>query len=393
MFESVLFECMFEALMLYNSSSFFMKKFFVATIFSAIAFCSFAQTFSQQDKIALEIPQSATNTTTGISQYIKSKFSSDSDRVRALFVWVANNINYDVDKVRFKKLQERTTVNDVLKTRLAVCQGYSELLSQLIKECGFNSVVIAGYTKQQDGSFAILAHAWVAAEIDKSWYLFDPTWAAGTVNDFVFTRRFSLQYYKLTPQQMIADHMPFDQLYQFSNYPLQYDDFNNGKIVFNTSKPYFNYVDTLNAYNKLDTLNQFKAVARRIVKAGDKNQLVHDYLKVLTKNQNMGDSRIGYDGAVVEFKKAMEIFNNYIAVKNKRFATIADGKEIEKMIEDVLLHFNNAKQLIEPVTGANDEQKRIISNFNNSLYGFYRRVDEEKIFVKNYLQKKGSPRP
>ncbi|HEX8333365.1 MAG TPA: transglutaminase domain-containing protein, partial [Segetibacter sp.] len=206
-----------------------MKKSLVTTtIFLLFTYIGYCQLLTPQDKLALQIPQQQTYSTTGISSYVKNNFASDSERVRALFVWVANNINYDVEKVRLKKVQERTTVEDVLKTRMAICQGYAELLIALNKECNINSILVSGYTKQQNGSISELPHAWVAAEVNNNWYLFDPTWAAGTVKDFQFTRMFSNRFYKKLPDEMIKDHMPFDPMYQFLNYTLLYDEFNKG---------------------------------------------------------------------------------------------------------------------------------------------------------------------
>ena len=361
------------------------KSTIIAVLFSLFTCAAFSQ-LSPQDKLALQIPAEQTYSTTGISSYVKNNFSTDSARVRALFVWVANNIRYDVEKIRLKKIQERTTVQDVLKTRMGVCQGYAELLVALNKACNINSVLVPGYTKKQDGSIAELSHAWVATEVNSKWYLFDPTWAAGMVNDFKFTPTFSNRYYKLAPEEMIKDHMPFDPMYQFLNHTLSYNEFNRGNTGINTGKPYFNYVDTINTYNRMDSLDQFINTARRISKNGEKNQMILDMVQVLNKNQTSGESKIGFEGAVAEYKRATELFNKYIDHKNKRFSLIKDNRELEQMIDGVLEHFNAAKAMIEPVVAMTEDQKRSLASFNSNFYNFYRRVDEEKIFVKNYIK-------
>jgi hypothetical protein len=363
-----------------------MKKTLIAlSSYLLFAYTGLSQLISPQDKLALQIPEQQTYTTTGISSYVKSNFTSDSDRVRAIFVWVANNINYDVEKVRLKKIQERTTIEDVLRSRKAVCQGYSELFVALNKECNINSTLISGYTKMPDGSISELSHAWVAAEINNKWYLFDPTWAAGMVKDFQFTRMFSNRFYKKLPEEMIKDHMPFDPMYQFLNHTVSFDEFNKGNTAINTSKPYFSYTDTIKAYNKLDTLSKFVSVARRINKNGERNQLVYDFVKLLNKNQDIGQSKMGFEGAVASFKKSTDLFNSYIDHKNKRFSAVSN-KEIQEMIDGILEHFNAAKEMIQPVNAVNDEQKRTLKSFNDNLYSFYRRVDEEKIFLKTFLK-------
>jgi hypothetical protein len=250
--------------------------------------------------------------------------------------------------------------------------------------------LVSGYTKKPDGSISDLSHAWVATEINNQWYLFDPTWAAGTVNDFRFTRMFNDRFYKKLPEEMIKDHMPFDPMYQFLNHTFLYDEFNKGNTTTNTSKPFFNYVDTISAYKRMDTLSQFVSVARRINKNGEKNQLVFDMVRFLNKNQNIGESKLGFEGAVLRFKQATELFNGYIDHKNKRFSA-TNNKEIQQMIDDVLEHFNAAKVMLEPVTATTEDQKRVLASFNTNFYNFYRRVDEEKIFLKTYLKANSSP--
>jgi len=362
-----------------------MKKFIITAGILILSGYTGVCQIPTQDKLALEIPQANTYSTNGISSYVKEHFSSDSNRVRALFVWVSNNISYDVEKLRAKNQQGKATINDVLKTRKAVCQGYSELFVALCNECNIRAIFVPGYTKLPNGSLADLSHAWVAAEINKKWYLFDPTWAAGSVKDYQFTRNFSNRYYNLLPEEMIKDHMPFDPMYQFMNYPFMYDEFNKGSTSINTSKPFFNYADTISLYNSLDTLNQFISSARRINRNGEKNQMIYEMVQVLNKNQQSGESKIGFDEAATQFKQAINLFNRYIDYKNKRFSSIKN-EEIQQMIDSVLLHIKTAYSMLAPVISNSEENKRALQNINSDLSKFYARVEEENTFLKTYLQ-------
>ncbi len=49
------------------------------------------------DKIALQVPDSLTTTTSGIAEYINSNFSNQKDKSRAIFIWIANNVRYDIE--------------------------------------------------------------------------------------------------------------------------------------------------------------------------------------------------------------------------------------------------------------------------------------------------------
>src|SRR5687768_4634767 len=161
----------------------------------------FSQHLTAHDSLALAIPSSSTKTLSDFASYISDHFTSDSSKVRAIFVWIANNISYNVKKSSSREsLKQRQPVDDVLRTRSAVCQGYADLFHELGKQCGIKAIVINGYTKQQ-GLIDRISHAWIGAEINRQWFLFDPTWAAGYVQNNKFVKRFSEQYFMVMPSE------------------------------------------------------------------------------------------------------------------------------------------------------------------------------------------------
>ena len=58
-----------------------------------------ANEFAATDKKALQIPDSLTVTTSGISKYMTTNFITGKERARAIFVWVASSIQYDIDNM------------------------------------------------------------------------------------------------------------------------------------------------------------------------------------------------------------------------------------------------------------------------------------------------------
>ena len=112
-----------------------MAKFLPAfLLFHIINLSVYSQGTISPDDVVLKIPQGSTYATSGIVDYIKQNFSSDTSRLRAIYVWVTNNINYDIAKVRARNANipgVRQPVEDVLKTRNAVCQGYADLFVEL----------------------------------------------------------------------------------------------------------------------------------------------------------------------------------------------------------------------------------------------------------------------
>ena len=182
--------------------------------------------YAQQsiDLQASSIPAADCISIDALSAYIRQNFSSDTARVHAIYSWVANNISYDVARFQARDKSNGAplpTAAEALSSGTAVCQGYSDLFIALCKGAGIEALRIGGYTKQQ-GKVSEIAHAWVAALLDGTWYLFDPTWGAGSVRNEVFVKRYNNRFFKVAPIKFIEDHMPCDPLFQFLSYPLSH---------------------------------------------------------------------------------------------------------------------------------------------------------------------------
>ena len=55
----------------------------------------------------------------------------------------------------------------------------------LVKEAGMDAYVIDGYNRR-DGALLPDPHEWCAAKVSGKWYMFDPTWGAGFVENYQF---------------------------------------------------------------------------------------------------------------------------------------------------------------------------------------------------------------
>jgi len=119
-------------------------------------------------------------------------FKTEVEKVRAIYYWIAVNINYDYKGYYSQNENEYTwLVNDVLKKRIAVCSGYSNLFKTLCDDAKISSKVIEGY------SGPVLEHAWNVVRIDCKWYLLDVTWGSTLNNDY---------YFLCPPEYFINDH-------------------------------------------------------------------------------------------------------------------------------------------------------------------------------------------
>lgn len=82
---------------------------------------------------------------------------------------------------------------------------------------GLDVVVVDGYAKGYGyvvGNTTQINHAWNVVKINNKWYLIDPTWGAGNINNGQFNRQFNPYYFATPPKQFIFDHFPVENEWQ-----------------------------------------------------------------------------------------------------------------------------------------------------------------------------------
>jgi hypothetical protein len=352
--------------------------------------------FAAIDKKALQIPDSLTKSTDLIANYIKYNFKGDTDKSRAIFIWVASNIQYDIDNMFAINFYEskQDKIEKPLKTRKGICENYASLFTDICLKSGLKSYVIEGYTKQ-NGFADYIPHAWCAARIDSSWFLFDPTWGSGYVNGGKFIKKINNEYYKASPTILIKSHIPFDYLWQFSNYPVTNQEFYEGKTQQNKSKPYFSFKDTLEAYEKLSYIDQLKSSAYRIEKNGVKNALVFDrlqHLKIEIENDRQNKTIDLYNSAVLEYNDGINALNDFIYYKNKQFTPKKTDEEIQAMIDVSDVKLNMAKNKLGQIEKPDENTLRLIKQLIKSIDDVSKQLKEQQDWLKLYFSKGKSGR-
>ena len=199
--------------------------------------------YAEIDRHALKAPPSAETSIRNLSSYLIAPAKDDRERARAIFRWITENIDYNVDGY-FSGSYSEVNPQGLLKDRKSVCEGYANLFQALADEAGLTTTTINGYGKgigYYPGE--ILSgpanHTWNAIKINGSWYLIDCTWGAGYIDENrTYVRRFDDHYFMTPPCQFIYDHLPFDPRYQLLKHPLSKSDFE--KLVYLKSD-FFNY--------------------------------------------------------------------------------------------------------------------------------------------------------
>ena len=132
--------------------------------------------------MANQIPEKFTHNPQDLASYIKSFTKTDLEFVRAIYVWFSSptGIDYDYDCLLKRKSRPSQLSLPVMKAKLGVCVGYSNIMVDACKSVGIMSEVIGGfvYPKEKDDTTQPYRHAWVIVKINGKFGLIDPTWGA-----------------------------------------------------------------------------------------------------------------------------------------------------------------------------------------------------------------------
>jgi hypothetical protein len=346
------------------------------------------------DKRVLELPDSLSKKTEDIASYISANFKDDNEKSRAIFIWVATNIQYDIENMFalnfYEKKEEK--ILKPLKTKKGICENYAALFTDICQKAGIRSFVVEGYTKQ-NGFADYIPHAWSAALIDSTWYLFDPTWGSGYVSGGKFFKKINNDHYKANPALFNKTHMPFDPLWQFLDYPISNQEFYEGKAQQN--KAFFNFKDSIEAYEKQSHLEQLASSAYRIEKNGVKNSLIFDrlqHLKLEIENNRQTTIMNLYNSAVVDYNDGVNDFNTFINYRNKQFTPLKADSEIQNMVTIVDSKFKSAKSKLLQISNPDFNTTNLIQQLTKSIDDVTTHVTEQNEWLKVYFSKGKSGR-
>lgn len=186
---------------------------------------------SQTDKINLSVIDQKTRPIKTaeaeiLAKKLTAEYSTDLEKARAIFRWIADNISYRVreisrrpkketrfnetDTSELKPLDERVA-ETVLQNGIAVCDGYARLFKILCMHAGIKAEIITGYARGSKGNRRFGSnHTWNVVMIDGKWQLMDVTWASGYVslNGDRFIQEFDENYFMPAPEKFIEEHYP-----------------------------------------------------------------------------------------------------------------------------------------------------------------------------------------
>ena len=347
--------------------------------------------FVDTDQKALACPDSLSHTTEGLATYVMANFQGDTNRVRAIFAWIAGNIRYDVKNMyalNFYETREEK-ISKVLKTRKGICENYAALFAELCTKTGIKAFVVTGYTRQ-NGYPDYLAHAWNVAMISNRWMLFDPTWGSGFVTRGKFYPELNNDFFMTAPTISIKTHMPFDYLWQLLHYPVRSIDFIEGRLLADTTRAYFAYADSIAAWEKLPQAEQLAAESRRIEENGLSHSLIFDrlqHLRMSMEYEKANAVALRYNAAVTDCNDGINQFNDFVNYRNKQFLPAKPDKEIQMMLDASRQKLLSAQSLLGEITDPDPATSNMISQLTETIYDSLTRLEEQQKWLKQYFSK------
>lgn len=306
----------------------------------------------------------------------------EKDTIKAVFEWVANNIDYDVEKARFKSKirafshqSDEEKINTALLTKKGVCEDYALIFDNLCKKLGYESYLVDGYTKDLTKIEINFGHAWNVIKIKGKWYCFDPTWSAGSVYQNVFHKAYNDIWFKVPPNEFLFTHVPYDPIWQLTEHPVIAKT-NNVNLPISD---YFNFEDSISAYKDAKSIKFSQNLINRITKYSDSNDIVSQYIEFLTDNLNVEK----YNFGIEKFNRAITIYNSYLFAKSNRFQNpkLSDS-EIQDLLDTIKKEIDESKIIVN--TSKDKGNIKIVQEINQMINN----VEKENAFFQKYKKMK-----
>lgn len=322
-----------------------------------------AQDFSNVDAQARTTPFSKNQDIQQLADALSEGLTTEKEKVRAIFVWIADNIKYDVKtfenrgEAKPEEMAAKQAPTRVLKSKKAVCAGYANLFCALCKATGIEAIQVSGIFKDSEGRVSRTGHAWNLVRADGQWALIDATWGAGDVDPDKgkYHERFKEEFFFTEPETLILDHYPDDPLFQLLPAPLTLDEFKQDrdevqkilseKSAEEASAGFGHLKDSLDAHVRLDSIARYFNSGLRVFRFDPTS---HKGLYVVAMSQ--------HNEAVVMFRKTLDELNSGSQSRDKNLITAALKQGMERLA-DVETKLNASISTIEKITGASSYYK------------------------------------
>jgi len=182
-----------------------------------------------------------------LATQIEKDFSTEIDKVRAIYKWLTLNIDYDIEayyngqsRIDFSYSDQEDlrrklaainthTINQTLRTNKAICEGYAQTFRKISELVGIPSLFISGYSKSTIADIDNIPkqedHAWNGVKINGKWYLLDATWGSGHTLGKDWVQKFDDYYFLTDPDEFALTHLPKESGFLFTDKKITLEEF------------------------------------------------------------------------------------------------------------------------------------------------------------------------
>ena len=261
--------------------------------FLLISIATNSQDFKKVDSLVIQYPRFSK--AEDLATKIAKDFTSDEDKARAAFYWLAKNIHYNLrefqnpkqrhynfsyssEEERIQKLQglKDKIIDAAFLSKTGVCEEYAQSFKKICDLLGLESEVIVGTARISPEEIGkpkdTPNHAWNAVKLNNKWLLLDATWAAGYVSNNKWVKEFNNYFYNIPKEKIFKTHFPKEKIWvlrfgritleEFYNQPLYGASFLNSKIELVSPK---------SGILKVNSANEIKLNFKNL----DKNTLIY----------------------------------------------------------------------------------------------------------------------
>lgn len=209
---------------------------FATLLLCSITLCASAQSkkdFKSVDDFVKKVGSLDSMTMGTISETVTKPFADKTEKVRAIFDWIAYNINYDVKAARSNNNQKNST-DEVLLYRKAVGIGYATLFQDMCSSANIRCLTVDGFVKkniEQIGDAETdINHSWAVVQLGQSpedWFYVDPAWGSGYTDSEMktFTKFYNDAYFFADKAIFNLQHYPDNEAWKLGQAPKTKKDF------------------------------------------------------------------------------------------------------------------------------------------------------------------------
>ena len=222
--------------------------------FLLLSFSIQSQDFTKVDAIVSKYPRFTK--VEDLANKISTDFSSDENKARAAFYWLAKNIRYNLKEFynptqrsykfsysseleKEQKLQalKDKLVRNTFLTKTGVCEEYAQSFKKVCDLLDIESEVLSGNVRSSYLDIGKLEdntnHAWNAVKLNNQWIILDATWAAGYEMNGKWVRQFDNYFYDISKEKILKTHYPEDTLWMLRFGRMSLKEFYNQPIYGN----------------------------------------------------------------------------------------------------------------------------------------------------------------